>query len=40
MKVETKVEKGDPRDVICETVENLRADMLVLGSHGYGVIKR
>lgn len=34
------MEKGDPRDVICETVENLRADMLVLGSHGYGVIKR
>lgn len=38
--VETKVEVGDARDVICETVEKLNADMLVMGSHGYGLIKR
>ncbi|KAI9107072.1 hypothetical protein K1719_022600 [Acacia pycnantha] len=40
VKVETKVESGDPRDVICEAAEKLAADVLVMGSHGYGVIKR
>lgn len=37
---ETKVETGDARDVICEQVEKLQADFLVIGSHGYGTIKR
>ncbi|KAG1338789.1 universal stress protein PHOS32 [Cocos nucifera] len=40
VKVETLVEMGDPRDVICEAVEKLGADMLVMGNHGYGLIKR
>ncbi|XP_010259332.1 PREDICTED: universal stress protein A-like protein isoform X2 [Nelumbo nucifera] len=40
VKVETKVEHGDPRDVICEMTGKLGADMLVMGSHGYGLIKR
>ncbi|KAJ6823895.1 universal stress protein PHOS34-like [Iris pallida] len=40
VKVETRIEVGDPRDVICEVVEKLGADMLVMGSHGYGLIKR
>ncbi|MQM21595.1 hypothetical protein Taro_054638 [Colocasia esculenta] len=40
VKVETKVEAGNPRDVICETVEKVGADTLVMGSHGYGPIKR
>lgn len=40
VKVETKVESGDPRDVICEAAEKVAADVLVMGSHGYGVIKR
>lgn len=40
VKVETRVECGDARDVICELVEKLSADMLVMGSHGYGLIKR
>ncbi|XP_068341796.1 uncharacterized protein [Pyrus communis] len=40
VKVETKVEDGDPRDVICQMAEQLRADVLVVGSHGYGGIKR
>lgn len=31
---------GDAKDVICGTVEKLRADMLVMGSHGYGFIMR
>ncbi|XP_028792900.1 universal stress protein A-like protein isoform X1 [Neltuma alba] len=40
VKVETRVEKGDPRDLICEMAEKLGADVLVMGSHGYGLIKR
>ncbi|KAF5739992.1 USP-like protein isoform 1 [Tripterygium wilfordii] len=40
VKVETRVEHGDARDVICQMVEKLNADMLVMGSHGYGLIKR
>ncbi|OIV90890.1 hypothetical protein TanjilG_15623 [Lupinus angustifolius] len=38
--VEMKVGHGDPRDVICEMTQKLGADILVMGSHGYGVIKR
>nr|ACU18484.1 unknown [Glycine max] len=38
--VETRVENGDPRDVICQMVQKLGADVLVMGSHGYGLIKR
>ncbi|KAG6599190.1 Universal stress protein A-like protein [Cucurbita argyrosperma subsp. argyrosperma] len=40
VKVETRVESGDARDVICEMVEKLGADVLVMGCHGYGPIKR
>ncbi|KAI9187107.1 hypothetical protein LWI28_024442 [Acer negundo] len=40
VKVEARVGDGDPRDVICDMVEKLGADVLVMGSHGYGWIKR
>ena len=40
IKVETKVEHGDPRDVICQVAEKLNVDLVVMGSHGYGLIKR
>ncbi|KAH7866354.1 hypothetical protein Vadar_019288 [Vaccinium darrowii] len=40
VKVETRVEHGDPRDVICKMSEKLGVDMVVMGSHGYGMIKR
>ncbi|XP_030957778.1 universal stress protein PHOS32-like [Quercus lobata] len=40
VKVETKIEHGDPRDVICQMTEKLGAAVLVMGSHGYGLIKR
>ncbi|XP_022898126.1 universal stress protein A-like protein [Olea europaea var. sylvestris] len=40
VKVEIAVELGDPRDMICEVAEKLNVDMLVMGSHGYGLIKR
>ncbi|KAH7294978.1 hypothetical protein KP509_27G027100 [Ceratopteris richardii] len=37
---EVKVLTGDPRDMITETAETLKATFLVMGSHGFGVIKR
>lgn len=40
IKFEGKECRGDARDVICDMVEKLNADMLVIGSHGYGFIKR
>ncbi|XVF05966.1 hypothetical protein REPUB_Repub06bG0007000 [Reevesia pubescens] len=40
VKVEVRVENGDPRDVICQVAEKIDADVLVMGSHGYGLIKR
>uniref|UniRef100_A0A0A8Z259 UspA domain-containing protein n=1 Tax=Arundo donax TaxID=35708 RepID=A0A0A8Z259_ARUDO len=40
VKVETCVEKGDPRDVICGAAEKSGADMLVMGSRGYGFLQR
>ncbi|KAL5210630.1 hypothetical protein ABZP36_006253 [Zizania latifolia] len=39
MKVEVKVAVGDARSVICEMVDKLGADVLVMGSHGYGLFK-
>lgn len=32
--------EGDARNVLCEAVERHHAEMLVVGSHGYGAIKR
>ncbi|CBI39583.3 universal stress protein PHOS32 isoform X2 [Vitis vinifera] len=40
IKVETMIENGDARDVICGAAEKLGVDMVVMGSHGYGLIKR
>ncbi|CAA6661994.1 unnamed protein product [Spirodela intermedia] len=40
VKVEMKVGTGDARDVICELLEKVGADLLVIGSHGYGFVKR
>lgn len=31
---------GEPRDAICRAVEEEKADLLVMGSHGYGVLTR
>ncbi|XP_008451581.2 universal stress protein A-like protein isoform X2 [Cucumis melo] len=38
--VEFEVEEGDARNVLCEGVNKYGASMLVVGSHGYGAIKR
>ncbi|CAL1393251.1 unnamed protein product [Linum trigynum] len=40
VKVETMIENGDARDVICQVADKLCVDVLVMGSHGYGPIKR
>ncbi|OEL35530.1 hypothetical protein BAE44_0003448 [Dichanthelium oligosanthes] len=40
MKVEVKVAVGDARTVICQMAGKLGADLLVMGSHGYGFFKR
>jgi nucleotide-binding universal stress UspA family protein len=40
VKVETLVESGDPRAVICDATDKIKADLLVMGSHGYGFIQR
>ncbi|KAL3510766.1 hypothetical protein ACH5RR_030167 [Cinchona calisaya] len=36
----TVTEVGDPKDAICEAVEKLKVQLLVLGSHSRGAIKR
>ncbi|XP_039010240.1 universal stress protein PHOS34-like [Hibiscus syriacus] len=38
--VKTQVEVGDPKEKICEVVENVHADLLVMGSRAFGPIKR
>ncbi|KAL3749998.1 hypothetical protein ACJRO7_011039 [Eucalyptus globulus] len=38
--VETRVENGDARDIICSVAQKSVPDVLVMGSHGYGLIKR
>ncbi|XP_072979405.1 universal stress protein A-like protein isoform X1 [Typha angustifolia] len=35
-----EVVEGDARNVLCNAAEKHQADMLVVGSHGYGAIKR
>lgn len=36
----THVVVGDPKETICEEVEKLHADLLVMGSHAFGPFKR
>ncbi|KAK8507118.1 hypothetical protein V6N12_008465 [Hibiscus sabdariffa] len=38
--VHMDVMEGDPRNVLCEAVEKHNASVLVVGSHGYGPMKR
>ena len=37
---ETVVQDGDPRSVIVDEAENWKADLIVVGSHGYTGIKK
>lgn len=38
--VTVEVVEGDARNVMCEAVEKHHASILVVGSHGYGAIRR
>ncbi|KAK9933786.1 hypothetical protein M0R45_020962 [Rubus argutus] len=38
--VQVEVMEGDPRNVMCDAVDKHHASLLVLGSHGYGLVKR
>ncbi|XP_004242313.1 universal stress protein PHOS34 [Solanum lycopersicum] len=38
--VVVEIAEGDARSVLCDAVEKHHASMLVVGSHGYGVLKR
>lgn len=38
--VPVHVMQGDPRNVMTEAVERFHPTILVLGSHGYGAVKR
>ncbi|KGN44937.1 hypothetical protein Csa_016142 [Cucumis sativus] len=38
--VKYEVDEGDARYVLCQAVEKHNASMLVVGSHGYGALKR
>ncbi|CAK7326601.1 unnamed protein product [Dovyalis caffra] len=38
--VETLTEIGDPKERICEAVEKLNIDLLILGSHNRGPVQR
>ncbi|KAL3830166.1 hypothetical protein ACJIZ3_018968 [Penstemon smallii] len=40
VKAKTLVLEGDPKDKICQTVEEMNIDLLVVGSRGLGQIKR
>ncbi|OVA01794.1 Universal stress protein A [Macleaya cordata] len=38
--VKTQVVVGDPKEVICEMIDNLHVDLLVMGCRPFGPIKR
>ncbi|KAI9082578.1 hypothetical protein K1719_035447 [Acacia pycnantha] len=40
MKMQRVIGSGDAKNVICSAVQKLEADTLVMGSHGYGLLKR
>ncbi|XP_071720525.1 uncharacterized protein [Rutidosis leptorrhynchoides] len=40
VEVNVEIVEGDARNVLCEAVDRHHATILVVGSHGYGAIKR
>ncbi|KAG9135691.1 hypothetical protein Leryth_002414 [Lithospermum erythrorhizon] len=40
VKAETIIVKGDPKEIICQTAEDLHVDLLIMGSRGLSSLKR
>uniref|UniRef100_A0A7N0RIK8 UspA domain-containing protein n=1 Tax=Kalanchoe fedtschenkoi TaxID=63787 RepID=A0A7N0RIK8_KALFE len=40
VRAETLILNGDPKEMICEAADQMRADLLVMSSRGLGAIKR
>lgn len=40
LQISTEVHEGSPKQIIVEVAEAWGADLIVLGSHGYGAVKR
>jgi nucleotide-binding universal stress UspA family protein len=40
LKIETRVLEGSPKDVILNEANRWQADLILLGCHGYGNVKR
>lgn len=40
LKIDTHVIEGSPKEVIVEEAEQWHADLIVVGSHGYGNVKK
>ncbi|XP_019426997.1 PREDICTED: universal stress protein A-like protein isoform X3 [Lupinus angustifolius] len=40
VKAESIILKGDPREMICQAVEQIQVDLLIIGSRGLGMLKR
>jgi nucleotide-binding universal stress UspA family protein len=40
LRIETRVIDGSPKEVIVEEAEKWGADLILIGSHGYGNVKR
>ncbi|KAG8051847.1 hypothetical protein GUJ93_ZPchr0001g32726 [Zizania palustris] len=38
--VETMIEVGDPKEMICEAAEKSKVDLLIVGSHSRGPVQR
>ncbi len=38
--ITTAIINGSPKSVILEEAENLETDLIIVGSHGYGAVKR
>lgn len=36
----SRLEYGEPKNVICDVAQQENCDLIVIGSHGYGVIER
>ncbi|TVP69364.1 MAG: universal stress protein [Leptolyngbya sp. LCM1.Bin17] len=36
----TRLEFGDPKHTICQVAKEINCDLIVVGSHGYGVVER